>query len=449
MAQREVEMGDASSVESEHGGTDSNRHVPDEEQTDNFYTNSMFAPNVKPDPDPRRSPSSPATSQDAMPRRMKPGPKKKGTAATKKSSGRKLVNGHKLKAARERTADEGADEDSSEAEMDNGPYCICRGPDDHRWMIGCDVCEDWFHGTCVDLPKEIGERLIERFVCPNCTDGKANYTKFKKTCALPGCKNAARLYGRDESERSIFCCSEHCDHWWISMINKLPTKAASGKAVEALTQEDFMGLLASTAEDRSGWRLGDSPFDNMDGLWSNGLPTQPGVLSEEEQTFLQQSAAERLALGNEIVQYKKMMQVIDWANERRQAAVEAGKFTKDSCGYDSRLDAVSVKHQFSAWLESPDGQAAFKAGKLLSPLSDVPALNGAGEGSLTRGMCEKKRCKPHAGWYKLHMNAVRHLIKETTAAAAEKLEAEEVMRQETETKFSRRKLERNWVEVIE
>jgi hypothetical protein len=30
-------------------------------------------------------------------------------------------------------------------------YCICRGPDTEKTMIGCDYCKDWFHLTCVDL----------------------------------------------------------------------------------------------------------------------------------------------------------------------------------------------------------------------------------------------------------------------------------------------------------
>jgi hypothetical protein len=28
-------------------------------------------------------------------------------------------------------------------------YCVCLGPNDGRWMIGCDECEDWFHGGYV------------------------------------------------------------------------------------------------------------------------------------------------------------------------------------------------------------------------------------------------------------------------------------------------------------
>ena len=126
-------------------------------------------------------------------------------------------------------------------------------------MISCDACEDWFHGECVDLDKETGERLVERFVCPNCTDGKRNYTKYKRTCSLAGCGSAARLYAKNPRDRSVFCCADHCDAWWAAVINTLPTKAASQKALEVLTQEDFVGLLASTAE-KGGWKLGDKPF---------------------------------------------------------------------------------------------------------------------------------------------------------------------------------------------
>ncbi|KAK8070897.1 hypothetical protein PG997_011100 [Apiospora hydei] len=401
------------------------------EQPTNFsHSNSGFE--VKPDPEDDVNPPSSSPTSTRM--ANKSGPKKKGTAAAKKAKAAK-----KAAAAASGTVHEEEDE-SSDDEIDNGPYCICRGPDDHRWMISCDACEEWYHGECIDLDKELGEKLIERFVCPRCTDGKLHYTKYKKTCSLDGCTDPARLYGK--KDRSVFCSNEHCDAWWASMIRTLPRKEASIEAAEMLTQEDFMGLLASTAH-QGGWKLGEKPFGNIEGFWANGLPTRPDVLSDEELTFLQTSAAERLALGNEIVQYKKMMQLIDWANQRRQAAIEQGRFTKDSCGYDYRLDVVSVRHAFVAWVETPEGQATFTAGKLDTPI----APDGEGDPA-TRNMCEKKRCKAHNGWYKLLVSAVRNQIKETATAAADKLEAEDSLRQEAESRYERRQVENNWVEVI-
>ncbi|KAI1349957.1 hypothetical protein F5Y01DRAFT_166809 [Xylaria sp. FL0043] len=462
--------------------TDRADHSTTQQQANNTFSHVSSSFELKSDSDERNLPppapssSSPAESSS----KMKSAPKKKGTAAATKKSGKKTKGGPKSKTRTTTTTNttttggggennnEGGDSDD---ETDNGPYCLCRGPDDHRWMISCDVCEDWFHGECVDLDKEVGEKLVERFVCPNCTDGRRNYTKYRKTCALAGCKNAARLYTKAVKDRSVFCCGEHCDAWWAASIATLPTRAASKSALEVLTQEDLIGLLIATA-DKGGWKLGDKPFGNIEGLWAaNGLPTGPDLLSEEEQAFLQRSSAERLALGNEIVQYKKMMQLLDWANSRRQAALEAGKFTKDSCGYDFRLDYVSVRAQFAAWLETPEGQAVFKAGKLEAPSlpstssntdNNNTSTNGTAATTTTasnsdsngptdpaiRGTCDRKRCKPHAGWYKILMGVVRVLIKETATAAAAKLEAEESMRAAAEARYERRQLENNYVEVL-
>ena len=227
------------------------------EQPTNFsYSDSGFE--VKPDPEDNINPPSSSPTQSRM--GGKSVPKKKGTAAAKKVP--KKTRKARAKAAKKAAAAKAGvapeeDDESSDDEIDNGPYCICRGPDDHRWMISCDACEEWYHGECINLDKELGEKLIERFVCPRCTDGKHNYTKYKKTCSLDGCTDPARLYGN--KDRSVFCSNEHCDAWWASIIRTLPRKEASIEAAEMLTQEDFMGLLASTA-DQGGWKLGQKPF---------------------------------------------------------------------------------------------------------------------------------------------------------------------------------------------
>ncbi|KAF8251952.1 hypothetical protein K440DRAFT_463144, partial [Wilcoxina mikolae CBS 423.85] len=43
-------------------------------------------------------------------------------------------------------------------------YCICRKPDTGKWMIGCDGCEDWYHGECVKVKEEDGD-LIDKYYC--------------------------------------------------------------------------------------------------------------------------------------------------------------------------------------------------------------------------------------------------------------------------------------------
>lgn len=50
-------------------------------------------------------------------------------------------------------------------------WCICRKPHNDKFMIECDRCKDWFHGTCVGVTRQQG-RLLEKenreWVCPKC-----------------------------------------------------------------------------------------------------------------------------------------------------------------------------------------------------------------------------------------------------------------------------------------
>jgi COMPASS component SPP1 len=158
-----------------------------------------------------------------------------------------------------------AGDDDGDSESDSGPYCLCRGPDDHRFMIACDRCEDWFHGACIGMDKHTGEKLVQKYICPNCSEGGRYTTRYKKMCSLAGCKEPALIY--DAVRPSIFCTPAHCQAWWEQLIAALPR--AKG-AADHLTQEEFMGLLdaqpgnelADSKDDlpTSPWKLGKTPF---------------------------------------------------------------------------------------------------------------------------------------------------------------------------------------------
>uniref|UniRef100_A0A6Q2Z9T1 Lysine-specific demethylase PHF2 n=1 Tax=Esox lucius TaxID=8010 RepID=A0A6Q2Z9T1_ESOLU len=60
-------------------------------------------------------------------------------------------------------------------------YCICRLPYDvTQFMIECDACKDWFHGSCVGVDEDEAPD-IDIYHCPNCekTDGKSTMKKKK------------------------------------------------------------------------------------------------------------------------------------------------------------------------------------------------------------------------------------------------------------------------------
>ncbi|XP_073723436.1 lysine-specific demethylase 7A [Misgurnus anguillicaudatus] len=47
-------------------------------------------------------------------------------------------------------------------------YCVCRQPYDYNlFMIECDICKDWFHGSCVQVVEHYAAD-IDVYHCPNC-----------------------------------------------------------------------------------------------------------------------------------------------------------------------------------------------------------------------------------------------------------------------------------------
>ncbi|KAL8787910.1 MAG: hypothetical protein Q9213_001937 [Squamulea squamosa] len=95
---------------------------------------------------------------------------------------------------------------NDEDEDEDGVFCICRGPDNHTWMIACDgPCEDWFHGKCINMTEKEGE-LIEKYYCPNCFEAGKGETLWKRMCRLEDCRKPARVNG---TKKSKYCSDAH------------------------------------------------------------------------------------------------------------------------------------------------------------------------------------------------------------------------------------------------
>ncbi|PAV75322.1 hypothetical protein WR25_00940 [Diploscapter pachys] len=46
-------------------------------------------------------------------------------------------------------------------------YCICRRPHEGKFMIECDTCNEWYHGTCVNISPEEAKH-IDKYNCNGC-----------------------------------------------------------------------------------------------------------------------------------------------------------------------------------------------------------------------------------------------------------------------------------------
>nr|XP_006010068.1 PREDICTED: CXXC-type zinc finger protein 1 isoform X3 [Latimeria chalumnae] len=68
-----------------------------------------------------------------------------------------------------------AGEDSKTDENgENAPvYCICRKPDINCFMIGCDNCNEWFHGDCINITEKMA-KAIREWYCQSCRDKDPN-----------------------------------------------------------------------------------------------------------------------------------------------------------------------------------------------------------------------------------------------------------------------------------
>lgn len=59
-------------------------------------------------------------------------------------------------------------------------FCLCRQPyDETQFYICCDKCQDWFHGRCVGILQCEAES-IDEYICPNCQkNSSVNFANMK------------------------------------------------------------------------------------------------------------------------------------------------------------------------------------------------------------------------------------------------------------------------------
>ncbi|XP_057659195.1 nucleosome-remodeling factor subunit NURF301 isoform X2 [Diorhabda carinulata] len=80
-------------------------------------------------------------------------------------------------------------------------YCICRTPyDETKFYVGCDLCNNWFHGDCVGITEENSKSLSE-FICNECKQARDTH-KLYCLCQQP----------YDESQ--FYICCDRCQDWF-------------------------------------------------------------------------------------------------------------------------------------------------------------------------------------------------------------------------------------------
>ncbi|KAL6040273.1 CXXC-type zinc finger protein 1 [Balamuthia mandrillaris] len=76
--------------------------------------------------------------------------------------------------------EEEEDGEEEEEEDANALYCICRRPyDADLFMIACDGCDEWYHGTCVNISEKEAKSL-KTYLCPLCQKKKMKKERAAK-----------------------------------------------------------------------------------------------------------------------------------------------------------------------------------------------------------------------------------------------------------------------------
>jgi COMPASS component SPP1 len=400
--------------------------------------------------------------------RKRPLPKKKGTATTMKkappSKKRKLestrsdtpssrtsrpafktgsakgtpINSSPAPSDRSGSVDPDEEEEEEEegTPVSDDLYCLCRRPDTGTFMIGCDgQCDDWFHGKCVGI-EERDKNLIDKFICPRCTEAGVGRTTWKRICRRSGCRLPARV-GKNKhgSDGSKYCSDECGVQFFRQMTAAARGSEQAGKSRSSrrkshhvssqsqasndlgarggvLAPAEVRALLDSSHSLEEFKKLGEgvlSPPATPDGKNSVGDKHRGEYTELETQTLAEITTKKDASrVRHQLLKDRQL-----FINMTKQAAARACAENelkpKDYCGFDPRLEWS--EEQFAIWRASPIGAQAFALGTLaIEQSGDEPMVDedDDNEGVFTTvHICEKKKCARHLEWVKLATDDVR------------------------------------------
>ena len=165
-------------------------------------------------------------------------------------------------------------------------------------------------------------------------------------------------------------------------------------------------------------------------------PTSVAVFSTQELQELEEISSKRSLMQHQLEALDDRERFLAMVKSRAKSVLEEmkkkEKSMKDICGFDKRLRWS--REDFDQWRSSSQGKESLKSGVLTAP--NVDSLDGDGDSRMAtdggsdgadeigKGICQKKRCKQHEGWYKLHSQDLA-FDRSDCRRAMQKLEVEE------------------------
>ncbi|KAK5135472.1 hypothetical protein LTR08_005260 [Meristemomyces frigidus] len=329
------------------------------------------------------------------------------------------------------------DEEPEDGDGDENVYCLCRKPDNGTFMIGCDgTCDDWFHGKCVGI-EERNKNLIDKYLCPSCTERGLGMTTYKRFCRRDGCRQPARVGSSKSGKSGSKYCSDECGVLYFrDMVAKTRNREHTVKSrgnrrkssiVERPTDDDDLGAKggALAAGEVKGLIDTSKTVEDFKKLGEGVLspPATPdgkiAVTKQENHTESETHALEQIYKKKEDARrrhqlLKDRMKFVTMTKQAgSRTATEKELKPKEHCGYDPRLEWT--EEQFATWRESAAGKQAFELDTLAVELSGEKKEDGEEDTVMKddeavyaqMAVCDRKKCARHLEWGKLAVDSLR------------------------------------------
>ncbi|KAE8577384.1 hypothetical protein XENTR_v10004559 [Xenopus tropicalis] len=179
---------------------------------------------------------------------------------------------------------------SKESKKDNKIYCICKTPyDESKFYIGCELCGNWFHGECVGITEKEAKK-VDVYICNDCKrPQEGNSEELYCICRTPyddtqfyiGCDRCQNWF----HGRCVGILQSEADYIDEYVCPQCQSTEDAMTVLSPLTDKDYEGLkrvLRSLQSHKMAWPF-QEPVDPVDAPDYYGVIKEPMDLSTIEE----------------------------------------------------------------------------------------------------------------------------------------------------------------------
>ncbi|XP_062874525.1 nucleosome-remodeling factor subunit BPTF isoform X2 [Trichomycterus rosablanca] len=179
---------------------------------------------------------------------------------------------------------------SKDSKRDTKLYCVCKTPyDESKFYIGCDLCSNWYHGECVGITEKEAKKMDD-YICMECKSAQEGSSEeLYCICRTPydesqfyiGCDRCQNWY----HGRCVGILQSEATHIDEYVCPQCQSTEEAMTVLSPLTDKDYEGLkriLRSLQAHKMAWPFLE-PVDPNDAPDYYGVIKEPMDLSTMEQ----------------------------------------------------------------------------------------------------------------------------------------------------------------------